>query len=242
MEREIKISFVYAYYENPEMFLLQQRTWKNYSLELRKQMEVLVTDDCSKKYPILKAIDHDNSYQLSVFRIQEKVAWNWLEARNIGAHHAKGKWILLTDMDHMVRGKVFHRLLKKLPDLNPEVVYQFSRCRAPGMEPYKFHNDSFLVTRDLFWKCGGYDEDYAGQYGTSGMFRRRLFQAAKGHILFHDLSLVLYPREVIPDASTTNLARKNGRDPNAISRISDWKQKNGRNQCFHFLRPFERIF
>lgn len=237
----MEITFVYPYYENGTMFRFQQEVWNRYPSDLKKQLHIIVVDDCSKHNPAAKFIAPNIGVDLQLYRIEKKVAWNWLEARNIGVHYANTEWLLLTDMDHVVRMKIFQRLMRRLPDLDPTKVYQFSRVRAPRMDHYKFHNDSFLVTKELFWKCGGYDEDYAGQYGTSGMFRRRLFSAASGHVLFTDMSLILYPREVIADASTTNLPRKHGRDPNGIRRITEEKKQSGRLAPRHFLQPYSRV-
>ena len=233
-----KITLVYSYYENPKMFTLQQKYWADYRPADKDKLEVIVTDDCSKKHPIHADMLLDIGFPFSVYRIEEKTNWNWLEARNIGAHHARGTWLLLTDMDHVMSAKQINRTLRKIKHLNSRMVYQFGRKIAPDYLPYKFHNDSFFVTRDLFWSCGGYDENYAGLYGTSGLFRRRLFEAAIGHEQFKDVDLILYPRTVIPDASTTDLQRKEGRDPSAILKITQWKEKNN-IPIRHFIQPYK---
>lgn len=233
------LTYVYSYYENRKMFQLQQQVWGSYPEELKKKLEVIVTDDCSSLHPLKAKHLQCDAYAIQAYRITEKVAWNWLEARNIGAKHATSGWLLLTDMDHVVSAKVFKCILDRLEQLNPSYVYQFSRQLSTG-ESYKFHNDSFLVSKKLFWACGGYDEDFAGNYGTSGMFRRRLFDAAQGNLLFTKWPLILYGREVVADASTTDLARKEGRDPKALDRIKEWKKNTGR-PIQHFLRPYKRL-
>lgn len=234
-----ELTFVYSYYENPKMFQIQQRIWGSYPEYLQRRLEVIVTDDCSSEKPLKPKHIIPMQYGFQAYRIQKKVPWNWLEARNIGAKHAQGKWLLLTDMDHVVSPKVLSWLLNHLQELNADFVYQFSRVLSTG-EPYKFHNDSFFVQKDLFWRCGGYDEDYAGNYGTSGMFRRRLFDAAAGNHLFIKLPLVLYSRDVVADASTRDLPRKEGRFSDALTKIKEWKNQTGRS-IQHFLQPYERI-
>jgi len=235
------ISLVYAYYENAKMFQIQQANWLSYPEHAQKEMEVIITDDCSAKNPLLpQDISTVGEYDFSLFFIQKKISWNWLEARNIGAKHAKYDWLLLTDMDHVVTPGVFEALLKKRHKFDPEIVYQFARVVAPGMTKYKPHNDSFFVSKKLFWKSGGYDEDYSGQYGTSGIFRRRLFSVAKKHKELSNLSLVLYPRDFVEDASTRDLPRKEGRDPTAIKHITAWKLSR-RREIQLFAQPYERL-
>jgi len=236
------ITFVYPYYENPGMFQVQQKNWMEYPLEDQKKLEIIVVDDCSALNPIIPAHVHTETLrcEMRVYRIKKKVPWNWLEARNIGAKKARGDWLLLTDMDHVVTPGVLRALLSILHKLKKDMVYQFYRVVAPDMVTYKYHNDSFLVTKDLFWRAGGYDEDYAGEYGTSGMFRRRLFDTAIDHKMLKGLSLTLYSREVIPDASTTTFLRKEGRDPMAIPTITKWKESKKR-EIQLFKQPYERI-
>ncbi len=234
-----RLTLVYSYYDNPNMFKLQQHTWANYSKDIRDQVEIIVTDDCSNNFPAKDFVLNEmKTKRFRLFRIDEKIKWNWLECRNIGAKYAKSKWIILTDMDHLLTEKVIWKLLNRLDTLDDSKVYQFERVKAPDMSYYKHHNDTFLVTKKLFWKCGAYDEDYAGYYGTSGRFRRRLYRTAKAEATrLKDLSLVLYGREVIPDASTTEFKRKEGRKKGELGLVRTWKKNKGRD-IQHFLRPY----
>lgn len=237
-----RLTLVYAYYENPEMFRYQQQVWGSYPERIRKRLEIIVTDDCSERTPIQSVIIPDQPINMQVFRILKKVPWNWLEARNIGAKYAAAPWLLLTDMDHVVQAKMIQSLFSRLPDLVRTMVYQFGRQLMNGGIPYHPHNDSFLVAKQLFWQCGGYDEDYAGLYGTSGMFRRRLFEFSSGHLRWSDLSLHLVQREQIPDASTVGLPRKEGRRGDEIAKVTAWKGEHARIAPVHFRQPFEKVF
>ena len=238
-ERDIsKITLVYSYYDNPEMFIHQQRVWGTYSKQAKNDVEIIVTDDCSSNYPAKNHIlENTKKLKFRLFTIDEKVKWNWLECRNIGAKYANSMWVLMTDMDHVVSRKVIDSLLFRVDKLHHSFIYQFGRVKAPDMSAYKHHNDTFFLRKKLFWRCGGYDEDYAGLYGTSGRFRRRLYSVARGNQQFSDLKLILYGREVIPDASTTEFARKEGRKSNELEVVRRWKEKNGRG-IKTFLRPF----
>ena len=235
-----EITFVYAYYENGGMFRLQQAIWNSYPKSIRDRVEFIVTDDCSSKDLARKNILPDNDINLTLYEITVKKPWNWLAARNIGAKHARGNWLLLTDMDHVVMPGEAGKIMGKLPHLDSRIVYQFGRVKAPDMTEYKFHNDSFFLSSKLFWLNGGYDEDFSGLYGTSGRFRDRLFKVARSHEKWEDIVLVLYSREVIPDASTTEFTRKEGRDPEAISRVERWKRKEKR-EIQLFLQPYRRV-
>ena len=107
-----------------------------------------------------------------------------------------------------------------------EKFYLFSRVDAPNLTPYKRHPNSYFMHRDLYWKIGGYDEEFSGNYGTDGMYRRRAIKVA-GEGIKMDAPLIRYPREVIPDASTTEFHRKEGRDPNVLPNIRREKRLAG---------------
>lgn len=234
------ITFVYAYYENAGMFEIQQNIWASYPEKVKERLEVIVTDDCSFDSPARNHLMKDNGVNLTLYEITEKTRWNWLECRNIGAHYAQGKWLILTDMDHVVPMEVVARLMKHEVGFDLRTVYQFGRVKAPNLTPYKFHNDSFFLTKELFWQSGGYDEDFAGLYGTSGRFRDRLMGVYGKNKKWADLHLILYGREVQPDASTVGFPRKEGRDPEAIARVVRWKKEQGRGIQL-FLQPYRKV-
>jgi len=167
-----------------------------------------------------------------------------LACRNIGAKHAKSDWLLLTDMGHMLSAQSMVLLLRVLSKgrLRRDFVYLFTRVDAPDNKEYKPHNDSFLMTKELYWKIGGYDEELAGNYGTSGRYRKRAYDTAAGHQRL-EIPLTRFPREVIPDASTTAFVRKGkGRDPYAIRNIEKKKEAEGRaGQVCVLSFPYERL-
>jgi hypothetical protein len=85
-----------------------------------------------------------------------------------------------------------------------------SRQLAANSEPYHPHPNSFVMHRDDFWAMGGYDEDFVGFYGSDGNFRK----CAKGWGLLEkpttDFKLTLFGSNIISDANTRGLTRKEG--------------------------------
>lgn len=79
-----------------------------------------------------------------------------------------------------------------------------------GLTPYKEHPNTWLMTRPMYDRIGGYDERLSGCYGTDGEFRDRVREHARAVVMLPDV-LVRYPREIIPDASTdpAEFTRKN---------------------------------
>jgi hypothetical protein len=249
-----ELTIVFPHFCNLGMLAEQQRIWADYPSELRARLHVVVVDDCSPKgqRPGPKAITIEGLASIRLFRLLKKKRWNWLACRNLGAKVATTEWVLLTDIDHAIPALTLERILDG--ELDPRNVYRFSRVDAPcvwpynllGCKPYKPHNDTWLLTRDLFFdeRVGGYDERLSGCYGTSGEFRDRLVAVARAQVMLSE-PIIRYPREVIADASTPPSAvytRKN--DPVNDADLAERKRKRAlipNWKPLHGLIPHEEI-
>jgi len=218
----------------------QQKYWDTYPDYIKEQLEVIVVDDCSPNKPAKDYINPNVEYDLSLYRIQKNVRWNWLACRNLGAYKAKNKWLLLTDMDHAVDSRVIKNLWRNVKHFDDECIYMFERKDAPNLTQYKPHDDSYFMTRGMFWKVGGYDEDLSGFYGTSGNYRRRAGAKSKRLIRLKGLYLIRYPREVIADASTSEFTRKDPAQKEKLKKIIDSK-KHARKPIKTLSFPYEEI-
>ncbi len=210
----MRITQIMAYYDNPTMLKRQLENIASYSQELKDKLELIVVDDCSPRWPA--TIEVDCGIPVQLFRTLVDIPWNQDFCRNLGAMKATTNWLLLTDIDHLVPETTIDGLFKK-KDLKLNLVYKFDRVSAPDMQPYKPHPNSWFMTRDMYWNVGGYDERFAGYYGTDGDFRDRI--NVYTDIIQLPLPLIRVGREVIPDASTTTLERKKPEDGQAIQRI-----------------------
>ena len=249
-----EITIVLPFYLNLGMFTEQQRVWTAYPAEVRARLHVVLVDDCSPKgqRPSGKAVSVHGLGSLRIYRLQEKKRWNWLACRNLGAKETRTDWMLLTDIDHVLPAETLTRLLTG--ELDPACAYRFSRVDAPrpwpyalgDCPPYKPHNDTWLLTRALFFddRVFGYDERLSGCYGTSGEFRDRLVAAARATVILPQ-PMVRYPREVIADASTHPSVYTRKGDPMNDAELA--RRKEARAQIphwrpFHGLIPYETIY
>lgn len=218
------LTLIMPYYENAGMLTRQYAGWAAWPDNHKDRLEVILVDDGSPTAPAADVPRPPGLPALRIFRVTEDKPWHQHGARNLGAHAAKPGWMLLTDMDHVLEAEIGAKLLSVLPRLDPGTIHTLARIEATTRTPTldragnpKPHPNSFVVTRDLFWRIGGYDERATGIYGTDSMFRRRAFEIGKrGHLA---MPLVRYWRDIIPDASTNGLPRKEGRDAALRARI-----------------------
>lgn len=239
------LTLVMPYYENPGMLALQYEGWRKWPETVKGRVEVVLVDDGSENAPTATVARPDGLPALRIYRVTENRPWHQHAARNLAAHVAEDGWMLLTDMDHVLGPVAAAALL--LAKLDEERIYTLNRVEADTGKPTlndqgqpKPHPNSFVVTRELYWRIGGYDEDFCGIYGTDALFRERAFRIGKRAHL--NIPLTRYWRDIVPDASTNGLPRKEGRDPLAKERILAAKRARGEADVVKVLQfPWERV-
>lgn len=105
--------------------------------------KMIIVDDGSPEP--LEFIDHPN---VRTVRIKEDLGFNSHGARNLGMHLAETDWCFLIDLDYDIG-------VLDLENLQLENV----RDRV-----YSFLLNSFIITRENFFSCKGYDEDFVNMH------------------------------------------------------------------------------
>lgn len=248
------ITLVLPHYMNLGMWAEQQKVWADYPATLRAALHVVLVDDCSPKgfRPGPKTVTVDGLASLRIYRLLKKKRWNWLACRNLGAKVAQTDWLFLTDIDHVVPADTMRRLM--MGPLDTTAAYKFSRVTATqrwpwdvsALTPYKPHNDTWCLTRNLFFsdRVGGYDERLSGCYGTSGEFRDRVNASVSATVILRE-AIVRYPRETIADASTPPSVYTRKGDPENDALLHRLKQERaalGHWRPLHGLIPHELVY
>lgn len=209
-----RLTFIYTYYDNPGMLAYQYAAWANYDVHLRDMMRVIIVDDASPKYPAVTVQRCAGLPDIQIYRVKKDIPWHQDAARNLGADRAKTDWIFCCDIDHVVPERTLAHMLNDAMRIEhrDDVFYTFERKTFEKNVDedcpitFKPAFNIYLMPRRLYWEVGGYDEDMCGCYGTDGPFRKRLL--TKAHHIQYDAHILRVPREVIPDASTTQFQRK----------------------------------
>lgn len=193
------------FYRNSSMLRLQLETWASYPPELRDRFLFIVADDCSPEpaEPVIR--EHKGDVRVELYRVEIDKPWGWPAAKNIAMHHAPDGPCLITDIDHVLEPADAEHLLRL--KVKPDAHYIPRRRKAGDRSEYKRHPSSYVMQRSLFWTIGGFEEKWLGLYGTDSMMRRRAARMSR-RIELDELTLTLWGRDDLADASTTCFGRK----------------------------------
>jgi len=226
------LTLCFPYFENPGMLREHQRIWAQYPEKMRRSLTVVIADDGSPNHPAVEAVEPCD-YDLQVYRIEPNIPWNQCGARNLAMHAAPEGWCLVTDIDHVLMPDEAVILAQmKVREGN---YYVPARKIMPSGESYKKHPNSYYLTRQMYWDAGGCDEDFAGWYGSDATFRRALTLVGN-RVELTSPSLMLYGRDVLLDASTTEWGRKDTQWHSAKNPALRAKKLNGPYKAVNPLR------
>lgn len=204
------LTIVMAYYENPRMLELQLHEWRKYRESEKQALCALIVDDGSPRNPAAAvAYNHASivGFPIRVLRINENKPWNQDGARNLAMKNVLTDWALMTDMDHMLsRDQVSKALDYSSHRARRGEYYMPHRVDFDGTGTHP-HANSFLFNVSDFWMMGGYDEDFAGCYGSDGNFRK-CARAVLKETVTSSFRLTRWSGDAIPDANTRDWGRK----------------------------------
>jgi len=137
--------------------------------------EIIIVDDGSEP-----PLEYKGELPVTMLQTGDKRPWTWALARNSGARIAKGEYLLMVDLDHIITKECIEMsrtfggdklCIKRefgvltedgdlTQDLETLVKYGFPRERfnVRGLEISPLPNN-FCMRKDVFWELGGYRED-----------------------------------------------------------------------------------
>lgn len=139
--------------------------------------ELIVVDDGSEPplgEPCATTLPCGLHYQL--IKTNDRRPWTWALARNVGARAARGEYLLMFDIDHIVPGEAI-KFIREFSGHKVQFVreigvldehgaltqdrdvlesYGWPKSKGLGIGPLP---NNFAMRKDLFWELGGYRED-----------------------------------------------------------------------------------
>lgn len=161
----------------------QLALWRQFSPALRARLSFLVIDDHSDEQLQVDKGDLD----LRLVRVDDDIAWNMPGCRNLAATLCETPWMLFFDVDNVASEASLLKLVNALPRLDRNRLHVFRRTEnGVDVEP---HINSFLITRQGFFRAGGYDEDFSGHYGFEDVAFRMMWRKHVGtEVLLTDIA------------------------------------------------------
>lgn len=190
----ITVSIIIPILNSHEVFRRQVLNFEK--MGLPKDVELIFIDDGSDP-PITT-----NSPVCTILQTNDKREWTWPIARNFGARHAKGEYLIMADLDHIITKEIidkvrdfkgdfmrFHREFGVL-DEEGNITQDRDTLRTYGLpDNYKLqftpHRNQFAIHKDLYWKMGGFREDRIGmpypqrEDGDFAALWRRMYEAGE---------------------------------------------------------------
>lgn len=137
-----QITIVTTYYNNVKLLTEFVDEFKT----LRAQypfFNLIIIDDGSEEYPAEKYIKKENG--ISLYSILEDVGFNGHGARNLGMEVSQTYWNILIDIDYNIT----------LMDVDEVCNLSLDKDTI-----YFFNMNTFLINKDIFFSCYGYDEEF----------------------------------------------------------------------------------
>lgn len=237
-------TLVVPFYRNVDMLRRQLACFSRYD----ERIKIVLVDDGSPEHAMDVIRGAGYNWQtfggrLEVYRILEDIPWNRGGARNLGATVCTTDWLMHVDIDHILPITCAARMLET-DGVRPMRWYRFPRYRVGTADEtrkkdlidkdatfgaIKPHIDSYLCTKALFWRIGGYDEDYSGCLGGGSPFLRQMEREVIPGLMPPDVHLHVYTRSACLDASDNTLSRDTSeysRRRKAKEAAKDTKAKN----------------
>lgn len=173
-KQHIKLTYVTHFYcnqNNMDSVTSLLRKYEQLPEDIRTAVEFVIVDDGS---PIEYEVG-EFDLNITWLRIKEDIRWNQAGARNLGVTYAKSDKFFVTDLDHELPEETFRYLIKlKNPGRKFYKIYR--KSREDGIvrrgkvyntgERYYGHPNTFFMSRARFMRFFGYDEEFAGNYGS----------------------------------------------------------------------------
>ena len=174
----MKLDIIYTYYNGQDILEDYLYNWSNNFKDTKHDINFIIVDDHSEKKAIDIVSKFDVQCNLQVYYVEDDIIWNESGARNLGVSKSTSDIMLVIDWD----GVVYEDLIKEIFtwEFNNEVYYSLKCLGVAGFNPwyfiprfdvrrnkiiYKSHHSTFCLTKTLWDEAGGFDEDFAGNYG-----------------------------------------------------------------------------
>lgn len=204
----IKLSLVIPVLNSHEVVRRQLLHFEK--MVLHDDTEIILVDDGSDP-----PIENTSRLPVTIHRTGDTRPWTWALARNAGARIARGEYLLMFDLDHIVPGFAIN-FIREFTGLKVQFVREFGVLDENGnltqdrdvLEQYGLPKskglgigplpNNFAMRRDLYWQLGGYREDLVERPYPQGEDRAwrsvwRTFDPTGEKVCVHRPRIFMFP-------------------------------------------------
>jgi glycosyltransferase involved in cell wall biosynthesis len=197
------LSIVIHIYNNQKALNLQIQSWKTW--RGIPNLELIFIDDCSKPQLDISAVPT----WVRKVRIIDDISWNQPGAKNLGAKLASGAWLMFLDADQFFNKSDILKLITLLVGFRQNTIYRFKRRCSKNNLTLDVHQNCQLISKQDYENFGGYDEDFAGNYGHEDAYFERLWKFKRGKIeVLNELCLSDHPELSTAGLNRNSLSNK----------------------------------
>lgn len=155
------ITFISTYYN--ELSYLEQ--WYERVSFINKHRpgcaDFILVDDGSQSQPAHDYLVKRREKNIRLYVVTKDVGFNSHGARNLAMKHTRTNWNVFLDIDRRLSDSTMLSVVDERNQFKKHETYQFTSTLdgSPSLNDYVVHKDDF-------WECGGYDEEFANfHYG-----------------------------------------------------------------------------
>lgn len=173
-----KISIVYTYFNQRDMLNILFNYYDKFiDKELLNNIEFIIVDDFSEKYPARAFFPNTKNINYSIWETNKR-GYNAGGARNLGILKCAYENVVSIDLDMVLTNDLLLELFNS--SLSNSRYFRFHRERIEeinldtNIRVYKKLNSPFFTKKDLFLKYS-FDEEFSGHYGYEDEYWRAVF-------------------------------------------------------------------
>ena len=169
----MKLSVIIPVLNSHEVLRRHFLHWEKYGIP--DSTEIIIVDDGSDP-----PLEYKGFLPIKIIQTHDHRPWTWAPARNRGVKEAKGEYVLMTDIDHILTLEAL-QICRNFEGDKVYFVRRFGILDENGdlsqdrdvLEKYGLAKDmplrigalpnNICLRRDVFWQIGGYREDLIGR-------------------------------------------------------------------------------